>query len=119
MICPYTGTTPPTPVIEVNVSEQFENNSINVTVQWAVENGAFDSLSVVPQTETINIGASIRQMIISYNMIYNVTATASLCGQYSSHSIELYYGELLQYAIVLLWIYSIHYSSVHFPASSV
>ena len=120
--CHHAGITPPIPVVQVNVvSELFNNNSIVITLEWTVENGTFNNLSVVPEAlESINIGASIRLLMISYNIIYNVTAVASLCGQYSTHSVQLYYGELLQYAIVLLWhLFSIILinSSVHFPAS--
>ena len=92
-----TGITPPTPVIEVNVvSEQFKNNSIVITVEWTVENGAFNSLSVVPQAlETVNFGPSSRQLMLSYSVSYSINTVASLCGQNTSHSIELHYGELL------------------------
>ena len=93
MICHRTGT----PVIEVNVvSEQFEDNSIVISVEWTVENGRFNSLSVVPQAlETVNFGPSSRQLMLSYNVSYSVSVLASFCGQNTSHSIELHYGKLL------------------------
>lgn len=92
----YTGMTQPTPNIELTlVSQDFENNSIVLTLEWTVENGAFSRLSVVPQAEIMNLGPSSRQLAISYNTSYNVTAVASLCEQHSSHSVELRYGELL------------------------
>ena len=79
------------------VSEQFKNNSIVITVEWTVENGAFNSLSVTPQAlETVNFRPSSRQLMLSYNVSYSVSVVASLCGQNTSHSIELHYGELLQ-----------------------
>ena len=60
--------TPPTPDIELTlVSLEFENNSIIITLEWTVENGAFSSLSVVPQTEIVNLGPSSRQLVITYN----------------------------------------------------
>ena len=63
-----------------------------------MENGAFNSLSVTPQAlETVNFGPSSRQLMLSYNTSYSVSVVASLCGQIISHSIELHYGELLQY----------------------
>ena len=63
-----------------------------------MENGAFNSLSVVPQAlETVNFGPSSRQLILSYNISYSISAVASFCGQNTSHSIELHYGELLQH----------------------
>ena len=92
----YTGVTPPIPTVEVTVrSEQFKNESVVVTLEWTVVNGAFMGLSVVPMAATVNLGPSSRQLMLSYNTSYNVTVVARLCGQYSSHSIELHYGELL------------------------
>ena len=88
--------TPPTPSIKlVLISQEFENNSVDLTLEWTVENGAFSRLSVVPQAEIMNLGPSSRQLVIFYNTLYNVTAVASLCEQHSSQSIELCYGELL------------------------
>ena len=63
-----------------------------------MENGVFNNLSVAPQAlETVNFGPSSRQLMLSYNISYSVSVVASLCGQNTSHSIELHYGELLQY----------------------
>ena len=84
------------PVIEVTVgSIQFENETVVVTLQWTVENGVFSGLSVIPQVEIMNLGPSSRQVMLFYNTSYNVSAVASLCGQYSSNSTQLHYGELL------------------------
>ena len=87
------------PNIEVAlISEDFKNDSIVLTLEWTVENGAFIGLNVVPQAEIMNLGSSNRtgQLVISYNTSYNISGVASLCGRYSSHSIELHYGEFLQ-----------------------
>ena len=78
-------------------------------MEWTVEIGAFSSLSVVPQVDTMNFGPSSTQLMLSYNILYNVTAVASLCGEYLSRSIELYYGELLQYNSMGF----IQYNSIH------
>ena len=76
------------------VSELFENDTIVVALEWTVENGPFNTLSIIPQAETVYLGSSSGQLMLSYNITYNVSAVASLCGQYSSHSIKLHYGEL-------------------------
>ena len=88
---------PPTPNIELNVvSVEFANETVIVALEWTVENGAFSSLIVLPHIlETVNVGPSSRQLVISYNTSYSVRGVASLCRQYSSHSIELRYGKLL------------------------
>ena len=84
-------------------SEQFENKTVVVVLEWTVENGAFSRLNVVPQAETIqSLGPSSRQLMLSYNTSYNISAVASLCGQYSSHSFQLHYGELLNVLAKLL-----------------
>ena len=76
-------------------SIQFENESVVVTLEWTVENGAFMGLSVAPMAESaVNLGPSSRQLMLTYDISYNVNAVASLCGQYySTRSIELHYGE--------------------------
>ena len=86
----HTGVTPPTPV---NITEQFENDTIIIMLEWTVEYGTFNSLSVTPQVETVSLGPCRRQLLLSYNTFYNVSILANLCGQYSSHSIELHYSE--------------------------
>ena len=85
------------------ISEEFKNDSIVLSLEWTVENGtgAFSGLNIVPQAGIMNLGPSsstrlYRQLVISYNTSYNISVVASLCGWYSSHSIELHYGELLQ-----------------------
>ena len=88
---------------------QFENETVVVVLEWTVENGAFMSLSVVPHAEIVSLGPSSRQVMLSYNTIYNVNAVASLCGQYSLHSIELHYDELLQcWALLVLIVHTQH-----------
>jgi hypothetical protein len=111
--------TPPIPVIEVTVasdSVQFENETVVVVLEWTVENGSFSSLNVIPQAEAVNLGPSSRQLRLSYNTSYNISAVASqLCGQYSSHSIELHYCELLQcYNILLYTLGTLRISSTPF-----
>ena len=82
--------TPPTPSIKLTlVSQEFENNSVDLTLEWTVENGAFRRLSVVPQAEIMNLRPSSRWLVIFYNTLYNVTVVASLCEHHSSHSIQL------------------------------
>ena len=76
------------------VSVEFENETVVVTLVWAVENGAFSGLSIVPQVDQImNLGPSSRQLVISYNISYNVSVMTILCDQNSSQSIELHYSE--------------------------
>ena len=91
------------PVVSLRVvigSEQFGNETVVVVLEWTVENGAFNRLNVVPQAKTVeSLGPSSRQLMLSYNTSYNISAVASLCGQYSSHSIELHYGELLKLCV--------------------
>jgi hypothetical protein len=84
-------------------SVQFENETVVVALEWTVENGAFSGLNVVPQAEAaVNLGPSSRQLRLSYNTSYNISAVASqLCGQNSSNSLELHYGKLLQSSLCI------------------
>ena len=80
------------------ISEDLKNDTIVLTLEWTVENGngTFSRLNVVPHAENMTLGPSSRQLVLSYNTLYNVSAVASLCEWHSSYSIQLHYGELLQ-----------------------
>ena len=77
------------------MSEQFENETVIITLEWTVQNGAFHGISVDPQdlVDSVYTGPTTIQLIVSYNTLYNVSAVATLCGQNSSHFLELHYGE--------------------------
>ena len=70
-------------------------------MEWTAQNNdlIFYSVNVTPQAAfTYSVNGLIRrlQAELLYNTLYNVSITASHCGQSSSYSIELYYGELIQ-----------------------
>ena len=89
----FKGTAPPNTVVELNVqSEELRSDNVTVILESTVENYV---INVEPQVTILYLGPTSVQLIISYNILYNVSAVATQCGQNSSHVhfIELQYGE--------------------------
>ena len=51
-------------------------------------------VTVEPQTlDILNLDPRHKLISLSYNTVYSVSTTATLCGRNASHIIELYYGK--------------------------
>lgn len=82
-------------VPHMNISAQwFETNSIIVALDWAYKNGASYNVSVDPELAINYTGRSSAQLSLSYNIQYNVSITASLCGRNSTTFSALNYCKL-------------------------
>jgi hypothetical protein len=83
-----TATTVPNNII---ASKEFRNDSIMVTLELTVENSV---ISVEPQAQDVsNLDPRWILLTLSYNIFYSVSVTVDLCGQSTSHIIELLYGK--------------------------
>ena len=81
--------------IVISKPEQFRNETITVYIKWTAEED-YDTinLNVSPQVPVNARNGTSAQLILSYNTLYNVNVTATLCGQsLSSSATELFYGE--------------------------
>ena len=59
-------------------------------LEWDQEDRVFYDVSVVPNvTVRLNQNTSI-QLTVSYNIQYNVSVVATLCGQSTTHVTELH-----------------------------
>jgi hypothetical protein len=62
-----------------------------VTLELTVENSV---ISVEPQAQDVsNLDPRRILLTLSYNIFYNVSVTATLCGRSTSNIIELHYGK--------------------------
>ena len=81
----------------LNSSEVFTANAITVTLEWEKEAGVTYNASIYPaaQTPLILTENARLQMTLSYNTLYSVTITATLCGQNSVNytALNFSYGE--------------------------
>ena len=80
----------------MTVSERFEVNSVTVTLQWSTKNGVNYIVNVEPAVAVSHTERSrnIAQLSVPYNMEYNASVTASLCGDNRTTFSLLNYGEL-------------------------
>ena len=79
-----------------SITEEYRANNISVTVEWTREEGARVqyNLTVTPSvTITVN-GSTIVQLLLLYNMEYNVSLEAvDPCQSIASSNVQLFYGE--------------------------
>ena len=81
----------------LNSSEVFMANAITVTLEWEQDAGVTYNASIYPNTQvplTLTENARL-QLALSYNVLYSVTITATLCGQNSVNytALNFSYGE--------------------------
>ena len=74
------------------VSEQFESETVSVTLEW------IDVLQdihtyVVPEPLMKTVGNSMIQLVVPYNIRYHVKLLALLCGQNTTGVMTLHYGQ--------------------------
>ena len=78
---------------------EYKADNVIILLMWTPENGVVYNVSAKatePEAATINlITASSANLIVSYNVHINVSIVATGCGQSSTVTNELHYGELL------------------------
>ena len=88
---------PTATTVSTIASQDFRNDSIIVTLElMTVDQNSIVTVSVEPPAHAENISNLDPRRILltlSYNIVYRVNVTATLCGQNASHIIELYYGK--------------------------
>ena len=79
-------------------SEEFGADNITVTVKWTQEEGVTYQIIVVPQIPINFTGESSIQLILLYNINYNLRVETALPCQRQAHShVQLFYGEFNDY----------------------
>ena len=86
----------------ISQREQFNANNITVTIflePWVEENGIpyYIDTDVIPDLDIFPIGRSGTQLILTYNTLYTVNITVSLCGSNIATTriaTDMIYGEL-------------------------
>ena len=68
----------------MNISQRFEANGITIFLEWAYRSGASYSVDVDPEVVVNHTGQSSAQLSLSYNLKYNISVTASICGRNST-----------------------------------
>ncbi len=64
----------------MNISEDFQMNFVAVTLEWVANNGVSYVVNITPEKAINYTGKSSARLILSYNIEYNVSVVASLCG---------------------------------------
>ena len=64
----------------VDISEDFQMNFVAVTLEWIANNGVSYAVYVAPERAINYTGKSSVHLLLSYNIKYNISVVASLCG---------------------------------------
>ena len=60
------------------------------------DNGVAYNVSVIPRVPIMKFSGTSVELRVSYNISYNVTVLATLCGQGSTNStLQIYFGKFL------------------------
>jgi hypothetical protein len=89
----------------VNVSEDFQMNFVAVTLEWVANNGVSHVVYVTPERAINYTGKSSAQLSLSYNIEYNVSVVASLCGTAQAVSSVINYSKLQRFIRQLICEY--------------
>ena len=81
------------PFLQVN--KQFGTENITIVLWWTEDEGVLHDLLVVPQAVKIHNGSTSIVLALQYNVLYNVSVTLSLCGEMSTSTLELNYGNMI------------------------
>ena len=74
----------------------FGSDSVAVFLQWADEDGVLFYVDVTPQVSLLVGNASSIQLIVQYNVRYNVSILPFLCAQNGTATvIEIYFSKLI------------------------
>ena len=74
----------------------FGNNNVTVTLEWSQFSGETYTVAAIPEAVNVSFtGSTSVQLVLLYDTEYNVTVTATLCGDSNatnSSTISYYYG---------------------------
>ena len=81
----------------MNISREFEADRVRVALEWTHINGVSYAIRVDPE---VNVSYSwsrrkSAQLVVPYNSKYNISVTASLCGNSRAVFIIINYGKLM------------------------
>ena len=80
--------------VMVTTSEEYIADVVTVIVEWSEEQGVTYNITIVPMVPIIFTGSTSVQLIVSYNIEYNVTLEAvAVCQSVAPSRIRLFYGE--------------------------
>ena len=81
----------------VNISEYFQINFVTITLEWTAKSGISYVISVNPEIAINYAGKSSAQLVLLYNIKYNVSVLASLCGTNQPVHSVINYGKLQKF----------------------
>ena len=77
-----------------NISEQFRAKDISVTLEWTGTNGVSYSVRVDPEVAVNYTGRNSAQITVLYDIKYNVSVIAALCGITTTNFAIIHHGKL-------------------------
>ena len=91
--------------------EEFGADNVTVTVEWTQQEGVTYQIIIVPQIPIKFTGESSIQLILPYNINYNLSVESALPGnRYEAQShVLLFYGEFNDYKSLAMYVCVINY----------
>ena len=77
----------------MDISEQIEASHVTLTLQWSTINGVTYAINIDPQVAVNYTGRNTAQLRVFYNIIYNISIMASLCGTNRTTFCVIKYGK--------------------------
>ena len=74
-------------------SEQFQSENVTIILNWAQGDNDLYNIRVNPYLPIHFIGSTTAELILLYNVQYNVSIIAFLCEYNTTDVIELLYGK--------------------------
>ena len=74
----------------------FESANFNITLEWSQYSNEIYSVTITPDAEHTSFTTNTSvQLVMLYNIQYNVNVTATLCGTDATNFTRIQYSELL------------------------
>ena len=67
----------------VNRTNIFEEDGITVLLEWMEQSGVTHNVTIIPQVPIVWVSGTSVRVRVDYSVNYNVTISATLCGQNS------------------------------------
>ena len=78
----------------VNRTNIFEEDEIVVLLEWMEQSGVAYNVTITPRVPIVWVSGTSVKVRVDYNVNYNVTISATLCGQNSvNNTLIIFFGE--------------------------
>ena len=89
--CTHTVHPRPPVINRINI---FEEDGIVVLLEWMEQSGVAYNVTITPQVPIVWVSGTSVKVRVDYNINYNLTISATLCGQNGvDNTIKIFFGK--------------------------